>query len=94
MLVFQGGGYATALVMVVAGTDVVLEVIGFVHFILKKYNRSCVIFCFRNCFCESGVINTKMVFEKFGCVWRERRKMGGFAINEENEGKIVISHGL
>ncbi|PWA67701.1 Kae1-associated kinase Bud32 [Artemisia annua] len=56
-VVFQGGGYVTALVMVVAGTDGVLEVIGFVHFVLKKYNRLCVILCFRNSVCESGVIS-------------------------------------
>lgn len=84
----------TALVMVVAGTDGVLEVIRSVHFVLKKYNRLCVILFIRNCVCELRDINTEMVFEKFGCDWRESKEKGGFAIIEENEGRIVISHDI
>jgi hypothetical protein len=48
--------------------------------------------CFRNCVCE-GVINTAMVFQKFGCDWRERNENGEFAIIEAKEGKTVLLHG-
>ena len=46
-------------------------------FRLKKYNRIFVNLCFRTCVCKFELINIKIVFENFGCAWRERRQTGG-----------------